>query len=141
MAIKQISVYVENKMGKLHDMVKEVSDADINIRASMIADTAEFGIFRMIVSDTDKALRILSEKSMVNITKVVAVKMEDKTGSLTKVLSILKDAAISVEYMYAFAGAAELGAYVVLRVNNAEAAEKLLNANGISTLNDEDIAL
>ena len=141
MAIRQISVYVENKMGKLHDMVKLVSDNDINIRASVIADTADFGILRMIVSDTDKALRILSESSMVNIAKVVAVKMADETGSLTKVLSYLKAAGISVEYMYAFAGDADLGAYVVLRVNDVDNAEKVLAENGIEMLKDEDLAI
>ena len=141
MAIRQISVYVENKMGNLHDIIKAVSDNDINIRASMIADTAEFGICRMIVSDTDKALKILSEKSMVNIARVVAVKMADETGSLTKVLAILKAEGIAVEYMYAFAGAAELGAYVVLRVDDPELAENVLAANGKETLKDDDLTL
>ena len=140
MAIRQVSVYAENKMGTLDEMIQVVSDAGINIRACMVADTADFGILRMIVSDTDTALKVLSEKSMVNITKVVALKIGDEAGSFAKVLNMLKAESINIEYVYAFAGAAKLGAYVVLRVDDVEKTEKILKDNGIDTLEDADVA-
>ena len=96
MAIKQISVFVENKKGKLAEIIKTVSEANINIQAMSLADTKDFGILRLIVSDTDKALKLLSEDTIVKTTDVLAVKMDDIEGALYKVLQALDEADIII---------------------------------------------
>ena len=139
MAIQQLSVFVENQKGKLLGTVKALSEAGINIRAMSIADTKDFGILRLITSDNAKAMEVLANDSIVNTTKVIAAKMEDEAGALYKVLQILSDAQINIEYMYAFTASEAFGAYVVLRVSDAAAAQEILNAKGIATLDDADI--
>lgn len=139
MAIQQISVFVENQKGKLLGTVKALAEAGINIRALSIADTKDFGILRLITSDNQKAMEVLSQDSVVNTTKVIAAKMEDEAGALYKVLQILSDAQINIEYIYAFAASDDFGAYVVLRVSDVAAAQEILNAHGVSTLDDKDI--
>ena len=139
MAIHQISVFVQNNPGALVGIIEELANKGINIRASSIADTAEFGIFRLITNDFDKTREILSENNVTNVTKVIAAKMEDKPGALYRVVDILSEAGINIEYMYAFTASETFGAYVVFRVDDVDAAQKLLDEKGISTLNDEDI--
>ncbi|MBR3094693.1 MAG: hypothetical protein IKH12_03790 [Clostridia bacterium] len=139
MAIQQISVFVENQKGKLLGTVKALAEAGINIRALSIADTKDFGILRLITSDNQKAMEVLSQDSVVNTTRVIAAKMEDEAGALYKVLQILSDAQINIEYIYAFAASDDFGAYVVLRVSDVAAAQEILNAHGVSTLDDKDI--
>ena len=139
MAIQQISVFVENQKGKLLGTVKTLAEAGINIRALSIADTKDFGILRLITSDNQKAMEVLSQDSVVNTTRVIAAKMEDEAGALYKVLQILSDAQINIEYIYAFAASDDFGAYVVLRVSDVAAAQEILNAHGVSTLDDKDI--
>ena len=131
MAIKQLSVFVENKQGNLSDTAKVLADADINIRAMSIADAKDFGILRLIVSDCDKAKELLSEDTIVSITDVIAVKMDDKQGALYKILKVLEDGQINIEYTYAFTAHINLDAYVVFRVDDVEVAEKLLNEKGL----------
>lgn len=140
MAIKQLSAFVENKPGKLSHMIKALSEADINLRAMSIADTKDFGILRLIVSDIEKATAVLSEESLVTATDVIAVEMHDKAGELYKILDVLNNAAINIEYMYAFTAASDRGAYVVFRVDNNEDAEDILNKNGFTTLDQSDMA-
>lgn len=137
MAIRQLSVFIENKQGKLSDAVKSISDAGINIRALSIADTKDFGILRLIVADTDKARSIIGDDALVNVTEVIAVKMDDEKGALHKVLDILEEAGINIDYAYAFTGKGDLGAYVVIRVDDVAAAEALLSDKGVTTLSDE----
>lgn len=139
MAIQQISVFVENQKGKLLGTVKTLAEAGINIRALSIADTKDFGVLRLITSDNKKAVEVLSQESVVNTTKVIAAKMEDEAGALYKVLQILSDAQINIEYIYAFAASDAFGAYVVLRVSDVNAAQEILNEKGVSTLDDKDI--
>ena len=139
MAIKQLSVFVENKPGKLLDIVKMLADAQINIRAMSIADTKDFGILRLIVSDTEKAKEILSEDCVVTVTSVIAAEMSDKAGALSTVLTAFGNAGINIEYMYAFTASTQLGAYVVIRVDDNDAAEKVLHDNGIATLDNAAI--
>lgn len=135
MAIKQLSVFVENKPGDLFGKVKDLADAKINIRAMSIADTKDFGILRLIVSDTEKAKEVLSEDSIVTVTEVIAAEMSDEAGALAKILSAFGEEGINIEYMYAFTASTELGAYVVLRVDDNATAERVLKANGVSVLN------
>ena len=139
MAIQQISVFVENKQGKLVETVKTLAENDINIRAMSIADTKDFGILRMITSDNAKTKEVLSSDSVVNTTDVIAVKMADRPGSLYKVIDILSKAGINIEYMYAFITISRKFAYVVLRVADNEAAEKILLEHGIKLVSEEDI--
>lgn len=138
MAIKQVSVFIENKKGKLSDAVKIIAEADINIRAMSIGDADEFGILRLIVSDTEKAKELLSESTVVKVIDVIAVRMEDKKGALYTILKVLEEAQINVEYTYAFAvpGA---GDHVVFRVDNVEEAEKVFAEHGIKTLSMEEM--
>ncbi|MCQ2422148.1 MAG: ACT domain-containing protein [Lachnospiraceae bacterium] len=139
MALTQLSVFVENKTGNLAEIVKIIADAGINLRALSLAETSEFGILRLITSDSDKAEKVLKERVIVKKTDVIAAKLDDQTGGLYTVLNILDKAAIGIEYIYAFT-APHQGAYTVLRVDNCAAAEMLLNQNGIETLKDSDIS-
>ena len=139
MAIQQLSVFVENQKGKLLGTVKALADAGINIRAMSIADTKDFGILRLITSDNKKAMEVLADESIVNTTMVIAAKMEDRAGALYHVLQILSDAQINIEYLYAFTASEDFGAYVVFRVSDAAAAQEILNAHGVATLDDADI--
>ena len=139
MAIQQISVFVENKQGKLVETVKTLAENYINIRAMSIADTKDFGILRMITSDNAKTKEVLSSDTVVNTTDVIAVKMADRPGALYKVIDILSKAGINIEYMYAFTASDALGAYVVFRVDDVPQAQKLIDENGLKSLNDEDV--
>ncbi len=139
MAIQQISVFVENKQGKLVETVKTLADNGINIRAMSIADTKDFGILRMITSDNAKTKEVLADDTVVNTTEVIAVKMADRPGALYRVMEILSKEGINIEYMYAFTASDSLGAYVVFRVDDVPAAQKLIDDNGLQSLNDEDV--
>ncbi len=114
MAIKQISVFVENKPGRLADITGFLADGGISIRAFSIADTTDFGILRLIVSDTDKAAKVLKEHGVaVSITEVVGISIPDVTGAFAKVVKLLSDAGENVEYAYAFLTPEEGHAYVI----------------------------
>ena len=110
MAITQLSVFLENKPGQLAAAVKLISEGGVNIRALSLADTRDFGILRLIVSDNKKAKELLAEKSIVTETPVIAVKMEDEAGALNRILQSLQEEQINVEYLYAFTGAAAYSA-------------------------------
>ena len=139
MAIQQISVFVENKQGKLVSTVKTLAENGINIRAMSIADTKDFGILRMITSDNAKTKEVLSADTVVNTTEAIAVKMADKPGALYKVIDILSKAGVNIEYMYAFTASDALGAYVVFRVDDVAQAQKLMDENGMKSLDDKDL--
>ncbi len=139
MAITQLSVFLENKPGQLAAAVKLISEGGVNIRALSLADTRDFGILRLIVSDNKKAKELLAEKSIVTETPVIAVKMEDEAGALNRILQSLQEEQINVEYLYAFTGAAAYSAYTVLRVDDAAHAELVLKNAGVSTLTDAEL--
>ena len=139
MAITQLSVFLENKPGQLAAAVKLISEGGVNIRALSLADTRDFGILRLIVSDNKKAKELLAEKSIVTETPVIAVKMEDEAGAINRILQSLQEERINVEYLYAFTGAAAYSAYTVLRVDDAAHAELVLKNNGVSTLSDAEL--
>ena len=139
MAIQQISVFVENKQGKLVETVKTLAEHDINIRAMSIADTKDFGILRMITSDNAKTKEVLSDNTVVNTTEVIAVKMADTPGALYKVMDILSSAGVNIEYLYAFTASDALGAYVVFRVDDVPHAQKLMDDNGLQSLQENDL--
>ena len=139
MAITQLSVFLENKPGQLAAAVKLISEGGVNIRALSLADTRDFGILRLIVSDNKKAKELLAEKSIVTETPVIAVKMEDEAGALNRILQSLQEEQINVEYLYAFTGAAAYSAYTVLRVDDAAHAELVLKNKGVSILSDAEL--
>ena len=139
MAITQLSVFLENRPGQLAAAVRTISEAGVNIRALSLADTKDFGLLRLIVDDIPKAKQVLSERSIVLETPVIAARMDDVSGALDHILQLLETTQINVEYMYAFTGAAAGSAYVVLRVDDAEAAEKALKQGGVSLLSDGEI--
>lgn len=134
MAVKQLSVFIENKAGSLLETVKQLAEAKINIRAMSIADTKDFGILRLIVSDVEAAKKVLSADTLVTVTDVVAAEMKDETGALYKIMNVLGKAGINIDYMYAFTAPVNSGAYVVIRVDDNENAEKLLKENDIEIL-------
>ena len=139
MAIRQVSVFVENQPGKLHETLKMIADSGLNVRALSIAETRDFGILRLITSDTPKTIEVLSKESIINTTTVIAAKLEDRVGALCYVLDFLAEAEINIEYIYAFTASEDFGAYVVIRVDDAAKAEQVLRDNNIPTLNEEDI--
>lgn len=139
MSIKQLSAFVENEPGKLVEMVKEIAGADVNLRAMSIADTKDFGILRLISSDNEKLKNALGEDAIVITNDVVAAQMTDEAGALYKILKILGDADINIDYMYAFTSSEKFSAYTVLRVDDVSAAETLLRENGIPVLDQADI--
>ena len=139
MAITQLSAFLENTPGTLYKAVCAISDAGVNLRALSVADTRDFGILRVIVSDIDKTVEALSEDTVITRTSVIAVRMSDKAGALKEILSVLQKAGINIEYVYAFTAAVAGSAYVVMRVNDIEEAEAVLAGNNIITLSDEDL--
>ena len=139
MAIRQVSVFVENRPGKLHETLKMIADSGLNIRALSIAETKDFGILRLITSDTPKTIEVLSKESIINTTTVIAAKLEDRVGALCYVLDFLAQAEVNIEYIYAFTASEDFGAYVVIRVDDAQKAEEVLKAHNIPTLCEDDI--
>ena len=139
MAITQLSVFLENRPGQLAAAVRTISEAGVNLRALSLADTKDFGLLRLIVDDIPKAKQVLSERSIVLETPVIAARMDDVSGALDHILQLLETTQINVEYMYAFTGASAGSAYVVLRVDDAETAEKALKQGGVSLLSDGEI--
>ena len=136
--LKQITVFLENKPGRLEDVTGRLADENINIHALSIADTTDFGILRMIVSDTEKTERVLRDNGfMVRTAEVVAVAIGHTPGSLHKVLRVLKTLDISVEYLYAFTSRhKDYDAIVILSLNNQEAALEKLKSGGFEVLGD-----
>lgn len=135
MFVEQISIFLENKSGRLAEVTKILGENDIDISALSIADTTDFGILRLIVNKPDKAVVILKENGFtVSSTNVIAVEVADKPGGLSKALEVLHDAKIGIEYMYAFVGKSEDDAMVLLRVESPENAVKALEANGVKVL-------
>ncbi len=141
MAVKQISVFVENKSGGLADITKALSDANVNIRALSLSEATDFGVLRLIVDDVFAAGNALKESGHIyNITDVLAVAGEDKPGSITKIMTVLADAGISLEYAYAFFAKSQEKAIMIVKVADRLAAKKVLKDAGISLVKEEEIA-
>ncbi len=140
MSLKQLTVFVENKQGALVSITSILAEHNVNIRALSIADTEEFGILRLIVSDTALASKTLTQEGfLLKTTEVVGVKIGDEPGKLSKALEVLDKAQINMEYLYAFMTRTEKHAYVVLRVADNDAAQKALEAEGFHMITDADI--
>ena len=140
MSIKQLTIFVENKQGALVAITDTLANHNVNIRALSIADTEDFGILRLIVNDNDTARKILSDEGyLIKTTDVVGVKIGDAPGKLSKALEVLDMAQINMEYLYAFMARTEKHAYVVLRVADNAAAEKVLESSGFHIITEADI--
>lgn len=139
MAVKQISVFVQNEKGALAEVLKEIAAGGIELRALSIADTNDFGILRIITDDEAKTENLLKTSGYIcNITDVVAACVDDKPGALAKEIEVLSKADVEVEYLYAFVTTGNQ-ACVVLRVNDTVKAEATLKAAGVKLLQEEDM--
>jgi hypothetical protein len=140
MLVKQISVFLENKSGRLAEVTRTLRARGIDIRALYIADTTEYGILRMIVDKPDQALETLSTSGFtVSSTNVIAIAVPDKPGTLDNALEILSDNGISVDYLYAFVGRSSSDAIVVIRVEKPETALEKLEQTGIRVLSSKEV--
>ena len=99
MAITQLSAFLENRPGTLYEAVSAISDAGVNIRALSVADTRDFGILRLIVSDVEKTKEVLSDNVVITQTKVIAARMSDEAGALKKILKVIQDTGVNIEYV------------------------------------------
>ena len=136
--LKQITVFLENKPGRIERVTGFLAEENINIHALSLADTTDFGILRMVVSEPEKAMRVLKENDfMVKITEVIAVAMGHSPGSLHKVLRELNSLDISIEYMYAFTSRhRDYDAIVILNVNNQDAVVSKLKSGNYPILGE-----
>lgn len=140
MKIKQLSVFLENKKGRLYEALSVLAKEGINIRALTIADTSDFGILRMIVNNAESAKKALEAAGFTTkITNVVAIGVKDRPGGLAEVLKYLYEADINVEYLYAFVEKSGEEAVVVLRTNNLDKTIDILSQRGIKLFDSQTI--
>jgi hypothetical protein len=136
MGIKQISVFVENSSGRLAEITAVLAAAGINLRALTIADTADFGILRIIADDPDKALSVLQEKKYTaRATEVIGVELEDKPGALARVLDIFSKTGVNIEYLYASLGQSHGNAVVIFKVQDMAHGLKTAAEKGLKVIN------
>ena len=140
MRIRQISIFLENKPGQLSTICRDLADAGINIATLSLADTADFGIVRMIVDDHEKAKSVLTEKGhVVNVREVIAVCVPDRPGGMAEVMQVLDKAGANIEYSYAFAFHRGEKAVLVFRFDDNNKAEAALKAAGYTTLGENEV--
>jgi hypothetical protein len=135
MTVKQISVFLENTSGRLADVTTILGDAGVNLRAITIADTADFGILRLIVNDNEKALDVLKKHGFTaKVTQVFAIEIEDKPGGLASIMQVLEKNGLNIEYLYATLERNKEKAVVIFRVEDIEGAAKVVEENNFRTL-------
>ena len=140
MAIKQLTVFIQNKKGTVVSVTDVLSKNNVNLRALSIAETQDFGILRLIVNDEKTAERVLEENGyLIKVIDVLGVKIGDEPGKLTAALDVLDKADINVEYLYAFMARTEKHAYVVLRVEDNDKAEAVLTNAGFHLITEADV--
>ena len=140
MSIKQISVFLENRPGKLFELTQLLADNGIDMRALSIAETTDFGIARLIVSDAFKASQILKEGQFIaQFSDVLIFAVPDEPGGLYRLLKEFNEARVNIEYMYAFLGSEKGRAYMIFRVTDTEASEKALTERGLTPLGLEEM--
>ncbi|HWR58853.1 MAG TPA: ACT domain-containing protein [Thermodesulfovibrionales bacterium] len=140
MKVEQISVFLENKSGRLAEVAEVLARSGINIRALSLADTVDFGILRLIVNDTEKAKQVLKDSSFtVGKTEVIAVEVPDRPGGLAGILKTLNSGGINVEYMYAFVQRSGEHAIIIFRFDDIEKAIKTLRDGNIRILQGEEV--
>ncbi|MCG6973091.1 MAG: ACT domain-containing protein [Desulfobacterales bacterium] len=140
MRAEQISVFLENKAGRLAEVTGILSDAKVNIRALALADTSDFGVLRLIVDSNEKAVEALKNRGFtVGRTDVLAVEVEDRPGGLHRILDMLNEADINVEYMYAFVQHSGKNAVMIFRFDNIDEAVKVLEKNNVKVINGSEV--
>ncbi len=138
MKVQQISIFIENKSGRLAEVARLLDERKVSIRALSLADTSDFGILRLLVDNTDAALFALKEGGFtVSKTEVVAVEVPDQPGGLSRILQVLDESQINVEYMYAFAERNANNAIIIFRFDDIDNAIGTLQAKGVSVLTGE----
>lgn len=142
MSVKQISVFLENRPGCLFEMTKALADSNIDMRGLSLAETSDFGIVRLIVDDVDGTAKVLKDSGFVSsLTDVLAVSVANVPGGLSRVLEVLHDADINVEYMYAILGNKRSeNAYMIFRVNDNEKASSVLNDAGVKLVDQSELS-
>jgi hypothetical protein len=141
MTIDQISIFLENRPGTLAALTQTLADKKINMRAMSLADTADFGIARIIVDDSKGVADMLRDAEyIVKVNPVLALEIPDEAGSLNKILKLLGENGRNIEYMYGFTGRKTNSAYMIMRATNAAAAEEVLAGAGVHLLGEQDLA-
>ena len=140
MAVKQVSIFVENKEGRIKKAIDTLAKENINIRALSIADTTKYGILRLIVSDNEKAIAALEKDGfIVKENEVIILAVPDEPNGLNSTLAVFDEKGINLEYLYAFVSSKTDEAIVVMRLENMEKAVDALNESNIKILDEEDI--
>ena len=140
MTVNQVSVFVENKIGTMSTITKLLAENNINMRGMIVADTQDYGILRLIVSDTARAVQVLKDHGIIAVlTPVLAVEIPDVPGGLAGVMALLAEGEVNVEYVYAFLADGGNRAHVVFRVEDNAVAEKVLEKGGVKMLSEEDL--
>ena len=140
MKVEQISIFLENKSGRLAEVTRLLGEGGINIRALTLADTTDFGILRLIVNDNAKALKLLKKEGFtVGKTEVVAIEVPDRPGGLAEILERLGEAGVNVEYMYAFVEKSGDDAVVIFRFDDPEQAVSLLQESGVTIIPEDKV--
>ena len=140
MAVKQISIFVENKEGRIKKAIDTLAKENINIRALSIADTTKYGILRLIVSDNEKAIEALEKDGfIVKENEVIILAVPDKPNGLNSTLAVFDEKGINLEYLYAFVSSKTDEAIVVMRLENMEKAIDALNESNVKILDENDI--
>jgi hypothetical protein len=140
MKVEQISIFLENRAGRLSEVTRVLAEAGINIRALSLADTSDFGILRLIVTDHEKAKKVLKDNGFtVGRTNVVAAEMGDEPGSLNGILEMLTKEGVNVEYMYAFVQQSGKNAVLIFRFDRTDQAIEVLQKNGVRILSGEEL--
>lgn len=138
MSIKQLSIFLENKSGRVAEVTRILAQAQIDISVLVLSDTTDFGVLRLIVSDTEKARTVLKQnKFTVRLSDVIVVPISYESGSLSKVLEVLENESIEIEYMYAFAGRKE--AFTVFKIEDANKAIQVLENHNIKRLSADEL--
>ncbi|OFW35769.1 MAG: amino acid-binding protein [Candidatus Aquicultor primus] len=141
MKATQLSVFLENKKGRLADVTKVLGENGINIRTLFIADSSDFGILRMIVNDAQKALDVLKANNFtVKVNEVVAVEVPDEPGSLSRILSVLDDNGMNVEYLYCFVDKNRNAAIDIMRVEDSDKAIEVMRKANLKILSEAELS-
>lgn len=140
MKVEQIAIFLENREGRLAEITNVLAENGINIRAMSLADTADFGILRLIVNDTEKAKQILKENGfMVGKTEVLVIEVPDKPGGLAGALNVIRDAGLNIEYMYAFSQRSGESGLIIFRFEDIDAAIATFKKANFRILTGEEV--
>ena len=140
MKITQISIFLENRKGRLYDVCSLLGQNDVNIRALTIAETESFGVLRIVVDKSDLAIKLLRDNHFVaNFTEVVAIEVPDKPGGLASILKVFADNDVNIEYMYGFVEKFSDKALLVMRFEDTDFAQQILAKHNIRAVAEKDI--